>query len=241
MKKCSSCGESCALEDFHRNARSGDGRCSRCKRCAKEVAKSHYAKNRETIKARMRNMTEAQRTAKRIRDCAYQQSHSEEKQQYDRARRSANRESIQEQERLRSRQRYADDPERIKAINRKSRMKNWEKRKIRQRDYARERYWRDPEYRARRLLHNRFKQALRTYSAYGKTKSMTEYGVDIEAIWKHLGPCPGEGYHIDHVVPLSCFDLTDDDQVKRAFAPENHQWLLAAQNLEKGARPMVIR
>jgi len=34
---------------------------------------------------------------------------------------------------------------------------------------------------------------------------------------------------------LSSFDLTDASQISLAFAPENHQWLQAKDNLKKGA------
>jgi len=43
-----------------------------------------------------------------------------------------------------------------------------------------------------------------------------------------------KNYEIDHIRPLSSFDLTDPDQIKQAFAPENLQWLTAEENLRKG-------
>lgn len=54
----------------------------------------------------------------------------------------------------------------------------------------------------------------------------------------NLGPRPGSGqeWHIDHIRPLASFDLDDSEQVRQAFAPENHQWLPAKDNLSKGAK-----
>lgn len=45
----------------------------------------------------------------------------------------------------------------------------------------------------------------------------------------------GKVWHIDHIIPLSCFDLVDYDQVKIACHYSNLQPLLVEQNLKKGA------
>ena len=65
-----------------------------------------------------------------------------------------------------------------------------------------------------------------------------KYGINYEKIIQKLKPFPKDisNYHIDHIKPLCSFDLTDPKQVKIAFAPENHQWLLAEENLIKGGR-----
>jgi len=44
-----------------------------------------------------------------------------------------------------------------------------------------------------------------------------------------------KNYHIDHIIPLCAFDLTKEEQLKEAFSLENHQWLLAIDNLKKQA------
>lgn len=47
--------------------------------------------------------------------------------------------------------------------------------------------------------------------------------------------CAGE-IHIDHIVPLSLFDLDDPDEVRRAWALTNLRPLWEKQNVAKGAR-----
>ena len=37
-------------------------------------------------------------------------------------------------------------------------------------------------------------------------------------------------HHVDHIIPLWKFDLTDWEQVRLAFAPENHRWLTKHKN-----------
>lgn len=71
-----------------------------------------------------------------------------------------------------------------------------------------------------------------------KSKRTAEYGIDIEKIIEHLGPCPGDrvDYHVDHIFPVSAFDLSKEAHIRAAFAPENHQWLLKEENMKKGAK-----
>lgn len=85
------------------------------------------------------------------------------------------------------------------------------------------------------LLRNRISSAVNLYSKTGKTKKANEYGINYEAIFEYLKPFPENirDYNIDHIFPLSAFDFNDQIEIKIAFAPENHQWLLAKENLEK--------
>jgi len=67
------------------------------------------------------------------------------------------------------------------------------------------------------------------------------YQDNKENIIKHLKPFPVniKAYHIDHIIPLASFDFSIDSEIKKAFAPKNHQWLLAEENLKKGKRIQV--
>ena len=49
--------------------------------------------------------------------------------------------------------------------------------------------------------------------------------------WDNIGK-----WHIDHIRPLSSFDLTDIEQQKQAFHYTNQQPLWAIDNLKKGAK-----
>lgn len=104
--------------------------------------------------------------------------------------------------------------------------------------YASYRRENDEEFWTIGLLRKRVYNAIESYSKTGKIKSACEYGINYEAIIRHLGPCPGprEDYHIDHILPLSAFDFNDPEHIKKAFAPENHQWLIKEENLSKNAK-----
>jgi len=104
--------------------------------------------------------------------------------------------------------------------------------------YCKRREEADPALKVIRRLRVRLRHAFRSYSEHGKVKKSDEYGIDYRAICEHLGSCPGKwgDWHIDHIVPLSFFDFDDPEQIKKAFAPENHRWVTAAENLKKGAK-----
>ena len=87
-------------------------------------------------------------------------------------------------------------------------------------------------------IRGRFKHAINNYSKTGKIMPIKDYGIDMNAIIKHLQPFPQnmENYHIDHIVPLCMFNHNNPEQIKRAWAPQNLQWLTVQQNLEKGNR-----
>ena len=71
--------------------------------------------------------------------------------------------------------------------------------------------------------------------------SSKKYGIDYKEIIEHLKPFPEDlsKYHIDHIIPLCSFRFINEDdsinfeEIKKAFAPENHQWLLKEENLRK--------
>jgi hypothetical protein len=84
-------------------------------------------------------------------------------------------------------------------------------------------------------IRNYFYYTLKKYTTRGKITNSYKYGIDYKAIIEHLKPFPEDisKYHIDHIKPLCSFNLEDKEEIKKAFAPENHQWLLAEDNLKK--------
>lgn len=105
-------------------------------------------------------------------------------------------------------------------------------------NYVKNRIKVDESFAVLNRLRPLIRHAFRKYSTTGKIMRSKDYGIDYEGIVKHLGSCPGDRrvYHIDHIRPLCSFDLNDLEQVKLAFAPENHQWLPALENIAKGGK-----
>jgi hypothetical protein len=94
----------------------------------------------------------------------------------------------------------------------------------------------------RRLTKNRLRTRLRSaLEDRGLPhKPPSHFGIDLNVLADHLGPVPNldrpHRYHIDHIVPLDEFDLSNVDQVRKAFSPENIQWLSKKANLRKGKK-----
>lgn len=48
-----------------------------------------------------------------------------------------------------------------------------------------------------------------------------------------IGPRPDDTYHLDHIIPISLFDLTKKEHRDLANSPDNLRWLPGNENLEK--------
>ena len=98
------------------------------------------------------------------------------------------------------------------------------------------RYKKDFDYKISQLIRGSFKRAFKIYSNGGKTKALKEYGIDIKAIVEHLGQPPqdGKSYHIDHIFPVSAFDLTNPEHIRLCWHPDNLRWLEGKENMSKG-------
>ena len=102
--------------------------------------------------------------------------------------------------------------------------------------YRSSRYKTDAKYKISTLIRGSFKQAFDIYTKNGKIKTIKEYGIDIKAIIEKLGKPPQDGrqYHIDHIFPVSAFDLTNPEHIKLCWHPDNLRWLEASENMSKG-------
>jgi len=94
---------------------------------------------------------------------------------------------------------------------------------------TKERCEKDVNFHIRTKLRKRVSKSIRSLCFRKSLKYLIDYGKII----KYLGPPPGNDYHIDHIFPLKAFDLTKENHIIAAFAPENHQWLLDKENLSK--------
>lgn len=102
----------------------------------------------------------------------------------------------------------------------------------------------NPERYAKYKLRRNVRNAFKVYIREGKIFNSKQYGIDYQAIIEHLKPFPEDlsKYHIDHIRPLCSFTFlsedgsTDLEEIKKAFAPGNLQWLTAQENKSKGGR-----
>jgi len=217
-KKCGKCGEVKSVDDFSRYARSKDGKKNQCKACMK----AYYQANKEKICERNK---------------AYNQANKEKIAEYHKAYYQANKEKICEQVEAYQQANKEKIAEQKKAYRAKPRVK--ERRNKRHRD----RYKNDPQYKAARILR---KMLHRVLNGKAKTESaLVLVGCTTEELWEHLENSfvdgmtvqnHGEVWHIGHIEPLSGFDPTKDEHVKRVNHFSNLKAQFKEENLSDGAK-----
>ena len=102
----------------------------------------------------------------------------------------------------------------------------------------------DPQYKLSLSLRRRLRCALK--KAYKNGSAVEDLGCSIHELKTYLeskfqsgmswGNWNYEGWHIDHIKPLSSFDLTDRNQFLQACHYTNLQPMWAKDNLSKGNR-----
>jgi hypothetical protein len=106
---------------------------------------------------------------------------------------------------------------------------------------ASERYNTDPEYKLKHILRVRIQKALKLGCKNTSSKellgcSISEYKSYLESkftkgmSWENYGR---KGWHIDHIIPCSSFNLLDIEQQKQCFHYTNTQPLWWEDNLKK--------
>lgn len=122
--------------------------------------------------------------------------------------------------------------------HRKNRDKNRERRRAYQLAYRS-----IPENKLAHNLRNRISRFIRRKAGRASTEellgcSFTEFKDFLECqfgtgmTWENYG----EYWHVDHIVPVAAFDLSDPDQVRRCFHFSNLRPLRARENLRKSKR-----
>ncbi len=128
-------------------------------------------------------------------------------------------------------------------IQKKSKQKNKEKIKKYNKIYKQQQRQNNPNYCLSENIRGRIKKALKN----NKIESTSKYlGCTIRQLKKHLEKQfqPGMtwdnygfyGWHVDHIKPLASFDLSNQEQIKKACHYSNLQPLWAFDNLSKGAK-----
>jgi len=118
------------------------------------------------------------------------------------------------------------------------RVRQWRKKhKGRRNKYDNERYKTDPVHKLKVAIRNSIGKSIRRKRMHSKEM----IGCDYDELKKHIQSQFTEGmtwnnygeWHIDHIRPLSSFDLTNEEQQKQAFNYKNLQPLWAEDNRKK--------
>lgn len=170
----------------------------------------------------------------------YAAHRSEKRKAYSRDYYSKNSQRIKEHVRQ-----YAKlNAEKVREKARSYKKLNAEKIRAYKRDWTRNREASDHLYRLLRRVGCRINHAIRSAKSRKATRTIALVGCSPAELASHIEKSFRRGmgwrnrseWHIDHVVPLAAFDLTDERQQRVAFHYTNLQPLWRHENLKKGAR-----
>ena len=203
MKICSSCKKPTSTLLFYKDKRRSDGLKSQCKECHKKSIKEY--KKTDGYKQYKKEYSKKYRST---------EPHKKYSRKY----------SLLESTRVRKREF----------------MKKYRK-TVKYKDYIKRRLSTDINYKLAKLLRNRLTVAIR--GDYRGGEAVRNLGCKIEDLRLHLEKqfSPGmtwgnhgiNGWHIDHIKPLSKFDLLDKGQLLEACNYMNLQPLWSAENRAK--------
>ncbi len=206
-KVCQRCGRYLPLSEFCRNKRQKDGLHNWCKSCTKEYKAKYYLENKERL--------------------------SQE-----------------------SKERYAKDPERYRASERARREANKElynkraleyQKRNREKVYARQNAWvkkqrqTNPNFKIRQDIRRAMYRFIKGIQSGGRILkfigcTQEEYRAYMEERFKDgmTWETYGKTWTVDHIKPLTMFDLTNPEELAEAVYYENTQPLSISENVKKG-------
>lgn len=216
MKTCSKCGIAKELDQFNWSLKAKGWLRGECKKCNIDIVNAYIKKNKNAVK-KQRSKHYQKNRERLIKIAAeYNLNHKEEKAQY-----------MSEYFKIHAK-------EKIKYNN----------------EYEYNRKKIDPAFKLGLLLRKRLHKALKNDQKIGS--AIRDLGCTVKELKAYLeskfynNPETGEtmtwekwsprGWHVDHIRPLSSFDLTDREQFLKAANYTNLQPLWAEENLRKGAK-----
>jgi hypothetical protein len=242
IKLCSKCGEVKNLEEFTKR---NNNPISQCKKCFKQYQRRWYLNKREEIIQRSKtwNLNNKEHRGNYLKD--YRFKNMDDLKKYDKEYHHKyylvpeNKEHMKEQKK----QYFKNNPGKRREINRKHFLKHKEKIHQRINKYSKERYNNDVVYRINRLCRGMVQRALNSFKSERTMAyfmcSLTEFKYHIERLWlpgmtwDNRGNGPGK-WNIDHIIPVSFFNMTDEVEKYMCCRWQNLQPLWWKDNMKKG-------
>lgn len=247
-KLCLKCKEEKSVNEFHKNCRNKDGLEIYCKVCKSLRAKEYNARPdvMEKRKKRIKEYEAKPKNKKRRKDYIKEYLSNPENKEKTKRQTLEYRSKPEVKERIK---RYQKDYN--------SKLENKEKTKKQHREYnsrfevkerkskqAKIRRETDLNFKLKCNLRRRVNRALENNSKSASTMELI--GCSIEFLKEHLQNQFKEGmtwenygiygWHIDHIIPCTSFNLVDPEQQKKCFHYTNLQPLWAEENLRKGSK-----
>ena len=192
-----------------------------------EYQKTYYERNKEKKKQYHKNYYESNKERLLNRQKIWKESNKERLKEYRRNYYENNKEKELENQRI-------------------WKEANWKQTLEQTNKYRKKRYAIDPNFKLTISLRSRFYYELKKHSATKKQSSITLVGCSIKKLKKYLESKFEEGmtwdnwstngWHVDHIVPCSSFDLTKEKEQKKCFHYTNLQPLWAVDNRAKQSK-----
>lgn len=239
-KICSVCKKELPIAEFCRSKATKDGLETRCRSCLKEKNKKYYYEHQQERRDAIKKWHEAHKEHDCQKGKIYREQHRAELNEKKRIYRQNNSKKIKmyaDSHKDEIKQWREQHKEQIREYQKNYRQKNKEKLQESQKI----RYKTDIQYKLKsdylhitdRVIKNK-KMTPRQEKVLGCNYSQfiehLEKQFDERMNWENYGL---NGWHIDHIVPVTAFDLTDEEQVKKCFHYTNTQPLWAKDNAKK--------
>ena len=224
---CSNCEEEKSIDDFY-FSKNRNKFTTQCKNCILKKQTEYNQNNKEKIAARKAKHYQNNKEKLTTQAAEYRQNNKEKIALSQAEYRQNNKEKIA----LRNAEYRQNNKEKIAA--RKAEYKQNNKEKIN--EYERNRNKNNENARLVKNIRNRINSALKGKSKSFHTKEIL--GIDVENYkkWLLFQMTPEMNFnniHIDHVKPISSFDVTKEEELLEAFNWRNTQPLLKQDNLRK--------
>ena len=201
----------------------------------------------EVLRARWREDARKRRLCPKYRDKVNAQKKEDYKKNRDYIlkRNKIYREKNREVIRAKLKKYYYDNHEKMLASAARSRNKRRKERSQKQYEYKKKRLKTDIAFKITERIRSRINLCLKRYKTIKSQEFKTLLGTnDMQVIWDHLQKQFKKGmtrenhglWHIDHIRPVSSFDLTKPKEQIKCFHYTNLQPLWAKENLSKGAK-----
>lgn len=234
MKRCITCEIYKDFLHFGKKSSSKDGYRNQCKSCRK----IYRIKNKHKIDEYRKYYNKKNKEKIRKREYVYRKSNIEKI----KLRRKLYTENNKVKIQTTQRNYKIKNKEKIKEYNKLYKQINKDKINTQKRLYQQNRRKNDINYKLKDILRNRINKLIKR-----RQRSTIEYlGCTIEEFiqyieskfdknmnWNNYGVY---GWHIDHIRPLSSFDLSDNEELKQAMHYTNLQPLWAIDNILKSNR-----
>lgn len=204
-----------------------------CKECVRKKTKIYKEKYPSKAKEAIRKWKVTNITSVREYRKKYYQTNMSIEKQASKEYRKQNRQNIAKKEKE-----YRD---KNRTIYLEKKKQYFQKNKHKHAKYVRDRRLYDSSYRLVLSLRDRVRHAINGNNKSAHTLALL--GCSVDQLWTHLEKQFTEGmtrdnhgrngWHIDHIIPCSSFDLRDPEQQRKCFHYSNLQPLWADDNIKK--------